>query len=89
MSKNEMVKIVASNTGLTNKDVSAVVDNMIVVIKDTLSKGDKVTINGFVSFYKRHESAKKGVLRMKDEKEWSVPERDIVAVKVSDTYKDI
>jgi integration host factor subunit beta len=61
MTKAELVdKIAEKKSGLTRKDVEAVVNTVLESIKDALSKEDKVEIRGFGSFRIRHRRAKTG-----------------------------
>ncbi len=61
MTKAELVdKIAEKKSGLTRKDVEAVVNTVLDSIKDALSKEDKVEIRGFGSFRIRHRRAKTG-----------------------------
>ena len=50
MTKNEMIAAIAENTGLTKKDVGAVIDTLTGVVTDALVAGDKVTLPGLCSF---------------------------------------
>ncbi len=61
MTKAELVdKIAEKKSGLTRKDVEAVVNTVLDSIKDALSKEDKVEIRGFGSFRIRYRRAKTG-----------------------------
>ncbi|NPA87291.1 HU family DNA-binding protein [Caminibacter pacificus] len=50
MKKSDLVAVVAQKTGLSKKDVSAVIDASIEAIEEALKKGDKVSFIGFGSF---------------------------------------
>ena len=61
MNKLEIVKIVAENSGLTQKEVSGVVDTMVETIIDVLKKGEEVNIAGFGKFVVKKRAAREGV----------------------------
>ena len=50
MTKNELIANIAENTGLSKKDVGAVIDTLTGVVTDALVAGDKVTLPGLCSF---------------------------------------
>jgi DNA-binding protein HU-beta len=50
MTKNDMIAAIAENTGLTKKDVGAVIDTLTGVVTDALVAGDKVTLPGLCTF---------------------------------------
>lgn len=68
MTKNEMISAIAENTGLTKKDVGAVIDTLTGVVTDALVKGDKVTLPGLCTFETVDVKEKTGVIRMGDRK---------------------
>lgn len=60
MNKQELVSKISEKTSYTKKDVGIVVDALMEVIKETLSKGEKVQLVGFGNFEVRERSARKG-----------------------------
>jgi len=50
MNKKELIKAIAAKTGLSQKDVRAVIDAFIEVVIETLKKGEEVKITGFGTF---------------------------------------
>jgi DNA-binding protein HU-beta len=64
MTKTELINALAENTGLTKKDVGAVVDSLTAVVTDALVAGDKVTLPGLCSFETVEVAEKTGVIRM-------------------------
>lgn len=61
MNKMELVDKLASVTGITKKDVKAVVDalfNVDGVIAEALKKGDRVALTGFGTFETRTRAAR-------------------------------
>lgn len=60
MKKNDLVTLVASQTGLAKKDTEKTVDLVFAAIGDALAAGDKVQISGFGSFETRQRAARVG-----------------------------
>ena len=61
MNKTELIDQVAHRTGLSKKDVGAVIDGLFVEVSRVVARGeDKVTIPGFVSFEQVERKARKG-----------------------------
>lgn len=50
MHKTEMVKEIASKTGLSLKDAKRGIDTTLHIIRDTLKKGERVILIGFGTF---------------------------------------
>ena len=90
MNKTELVKEIANQTTLTQKDITTVLDAFQSVVKDTVANGDKVSLTGFLTFDKKHVEAKTGVTKLGGvEKPWSTPAKDEISVKISKSYKAI
>jgi DNA-binding protein HU-beta len=60
MNKTELIDAVAESTGVSKKDVGAVIDGMFAEVSDSVAKGNKVTIPGMVSFDQVDRKARKG-----------------------------
>jgi DNA-binding protein HU-beta len=58
MNKADLIEAVAEKTGLTKKQVGAVIDSTVETIEDTVADGDKVEMIGFGSFEKRYRNAR-------------------------------
>ncbi|TYC48057.1 HU family DNA-binding protein [Weissella muntiaci] len=58
--KQDLVELVALQTGLTKKDATAAVEATFDAIQDTLSKGENVQLMGFGSFEVRERAARTG-----------------------------
>ena len=90
MNKTELIKEIANQTTLTQKDITTVLDAFQSVVKDTVANGDKVSLTGFLTFDKKHVDAKSGVTKLGGvEKPWSTPAKDEISVKISKSYKAI
>lgn len=60
MHKTDLVKVIASQTGLSQKDVANVVDATLKNITSSLKKGNPVTLIGFGTFKTVRTEARKG-----------------------------
>lgn len=58
MTRSQMITTLAQKTGLSTKDVEAVMDALFGQIADCLSNGEKVTIAGFGRFEMRERKSK-------------------------------
>ncbi len=88
MNKATLIKAIAEQASIAQKDVSSVLDTLQDVIKKAVADGDTVALQGFLTFSKKHEEAKSGVSKIGGvETPWSTPEKDVISVKISKTYK--
>lgn len=60
MHKLEIVKAIANNTGLSQKDSGAALEAFLTVVTKALKKGDVVTLIGFGTFKVVKTAARKG-----------------------------
>ncbi len=60
MNKEELVKAVAQNAKLSQKETSEVIGAIIETVQKTVSKGKKVTLVGFGTFEARKRAARTG-----------------------------
>lgn len=61
MNKTELIDQIADRTGVSKKDVGAVIDGLFIEVSKVVAKGDeKVTIPGFVSFEQVPRKERKG-----------------------------
>ena len=60
MNKEELVKAVAANTKMSQKDTAEIIGATIEAIQKTDSKGKKVTLVGFGTFEARKRAARVG-----------------------------
>ena len=61
VTKGHLVDKMVETTGLSKKDVKAVVDGVFDHITEHLTRGDKVQVTGFGSFEVRERKARQGV----------------------------
>ena len=61
MNKIELVKVVADKTNLTQKEVAAVVDELLDTIVVDLAKGNEVALAGFGKFVVKTRAARESI----------------------------
>lgn len=61
ISKADLVKELTESTGVSSKDVKAVVEGMLTSVGTHLKQGDKVQLTGFGTFEVRERAARTGV----------------------------
>lgn len=86
MNKNEIGIIIANklDNEISKKDIATVINAFIDTVKETLVKGDKITIEGFISFSTMIIDEKSGTCFGKD---WKTPKKFIPTVKYSNSFK--
>lgn len=57
MTKSELIEVIASNRGLPQKYVEAVVNTVMDTIVDAMKRDERVEIRGFGNFTMRHYEA--------------------------------
>jgi DNA-binding protein HU-beta len=60
MTKAELIDKIASGAGITKADAGRVIDAILDAVKNTLKKGNKVTLVGFGTFSVSKRKARKG-----------------------------
>lgn len=60
MNKQELISVMAENTGLSKKDTEAALKAFIAAVEGALVKGDKVQLVGFGTFEVRERAARTG-----------------------------
>ena len=60
MNKNDLIKKVAAENGLTQKEAAAVVSSVLNGIMDSLAAREPVTLFGFGTFSCKHRDARQG-----------------------------
>ena len=60
MTKRDLVLAVAKKANLTNKAADEAIDALLLTIRDTLKRGDKVVITGFGTYSVRERKERKG-----------------------------
>jgi DNA-binding protein HU-beta len=90
MTKNDMIAAIAENTGLTKKDVAAVIDTLTGVVTDALVAGDKVTLPGLCTFETVDVKEKTGTVMMGPRKgeTYTTPAHRAPKVRVAGNLKN-
>ena len=88
MTKSDIVKEVAEETGLTKIEIEAVLKGVILSISESLKRGERVDIRGFGSFIVKQRAARDA--RNPATREIvKLHERYVPAFKVSKILKEI
>jgi len=87
ISKADLVKEMAEQTSMGQKDVKALVDGMLTSISSYLKQGNKVQLTGFGTFEVRERSARTGVKPGTTEK-IEIPASKFPAFKAGKSLKD-
>ena len=87
MTKIELVKEIASKTGLDNKDVMVIVESLMETIKTSMAEGEEVFLRGFGSFIIKHR-ADKTARNISKNTTVIIPAHDIPAFKPAKEFID-
>lgn len=87
MTKIEIVREIASKTGLGTKEVMAIVESMMETIKTSMTNGEEVFLRGFGSFIIKHR-ADKTARDISKNTTIIVPAHDIPAFKPAKEFMD-
>lgn len=85
MTKAEVVNVIAQRTGIEKVAVLAVVEEMMGVVKESLTKGENVYLRGFGSFIVRKRAEKTG-RNISKNTTVIIPAHNIPAFKPSKTF---
>ena len=88
MNKIELVKVVADKTGLTQKEVGAVVDEMLDAVIADLARGNEVALAGFGKFVVKTRAARESI-NPRTKEVIKVPACKKPAVKLSASFKQL
>lgn len=93
MVKNEMLKKVSEVSGLSQKDVSAVLSAYATVVVDTLTanRDEKIALENIGTFKVKNVPERKGIIRMgaRTGEEYVVPSHSEITFKMSKSAKTI
>ena len=87
MNKNELVRAIANNAGITLKDAGVALDSVVAAITEGLKKGEKIQISGFGTFEVKSKPAREGV-NPKTGAKIKIAASKIPAFKFGKAYKD-
>ena len=86
MTKADIINGIASSTGISKKDVSAVVESFMDAIKDSLlAKKENVYLRGFGSFIVKHR-AEKTARNISKNTTITIPAHDFPSFKPAKTF---
>ena len=88
MTKIEIVREIASKTGLPTKDVLVVIENLMDTIKTSMGNGEEVFLRGFGSFIIKHR-AEKTARNISQNITVIVPAHDIPAFKPAKEFMEM
>ncbi len=88
MNKDHLVSEVSKRTKLSKTDVAAVVDSAIVVVRDTVAKGERVALVGFGTFEKKRRNKRLARNPRKPHIEVIVPARDVPSFVPGKAFRD-
>lgn len=87
MNKNELVRAIANDAGITLKDAATALDSVVAAITEGLKNGEKVQISGFGTFELKQKPAREGINPKTGEK-IKIAASKIPAFKFGKAYKD-
>ena len=87
MNKNELIRAIANNAGITLKDAGAALDGVIGAITDGLKAGEKIQISGFGTFEIKEKGARDGINPKTGEK-IKIGASKLPVFKFGKAYKD-
>ena len=88
MNKQELIKKIAADTDVTQKQAAAVLDCALDTIVASVAAGDKVQLIGFGTFEGKARAARKG-LNPQTKAEIDIPASVSPAFKAGKKFKDI
>ena len=88
MTKADIIREISSKTGLERKDVSNILEAMMVTIKDSLANGEEVFMRGFGSFIIK-ERAQKTARNISKNVTVIVPAHNIPAFKPAKEFMEL
>jgi DNA-binding protein HU-beta len=89
MNKNGLVAEVAKRTGSSKADVARVVDASMDVIRETVAKGDRVSLVGFGTFERKRRNRRIARNPRKPQTPIVVPARDLPWFNPGKEFKEM
>ena len=87
MTKIEIVREIASKTGLPTKDVLVIVESLMESIKSSMAEGEEIFLRGFGSFIIKRR-AEKTARNISKNTTVIIPAHDIPAFKPAKEFMD-
>lgn len=88
MTKAELTEAVAASTGLSKRDVEAVVEGVLAEITKALINGGEVAFTGFGTFSVSERKAREGVNPQRPTEKIQIPATTVPKFKAGKTLKD-
>jgi len=89
MNKNGLVAEVAKRTGASKADIARAVDASMDVIRETVARGDRVSLVGFGTFERKRRNKRIARNPRKPETPIVVPARDLPWFTPGKEFKDM
>ncbi len=89
MNKNGLVAEVAKRTGASKADVGRAVDSAMDVIRETVARGDRVSLVGFGTFERKRRNRRVARNPRKPQTPIVVPARDLPWFSAGKEFKDL
>ncbi|OGY41346.1 MAG: hypothetical protein A2Y67_01250 [Candidatus Buchananbacteria bacterium RBG_13_39_9] len=88
MNKAALIEALASKSNLTKKQAEEILENVLMLITDSLKKKEEVVLTGFGTFSAKIRHARKGVNPQKPNEKIDIPEVVIPKFKSGKALKD-
>ncbi|RXZ79283.1 HU family DNA-binding protein [Paenibacillaceae bacterium] len=87
MNKTDLINNISTKSGLSKRDVEAVLNNFLGEVTDALSSGEKVQLIGFGTFETRKRSGRVG-RNPQTGNTITIPESNVPAFKAGNKLKE-
>ena len=87
MNKQDLVKRIAADAEVTQRQASVMVDSMIRIIMDSVAAGDRIMLSGFGTFESKRRSSRT-VRNVLTQEKMEVPEKVIPVFKPGVEFKE-
>lgn len=87
LTKQGIIENIILNTGLSRKEAVSAIESLIDIIKETLMRGDDVSLSGFGKWSVRSKTQRRG-RNPKTGEEIAIAPRRVVSFSLSDVLRD-
>ena len=88
MNKAKLAEVLAERTGISKKQAEDFLENFVEVVKESLVKGEEVTLAGFGTFMAKFRGSRMGVNPQNPSQRIPVPAVTIPKFKAGKNLKD-
>ncbi|WGH26919.1 MAG: HU family DNA-binding protein [Candidatus Bostrichicola ureolyticus] len=81
MNKTELIDIISAKTGLTKVIIKNIIEAFISSVKDTLCKGERISLIGFITLFVVERNARNAINPRTKVKIY-IPKKKVVKVKI-------